>query len=411
MNRRQLLARPRRLGRQRFPAPARACRRPNAPGRHRRRLARPEQERPLLRRRAGRRLGGPQADIRYAVPLPTRPHGLLAEADGGLLVLGVRPGTWMLRCDGAGKLMQQIRLDDDGATASDLAAMPFSRRRRALLYTTETDLRDGRGRVGVRDRSTLKQSWPSGKPTASTRTSCCSTHEGHVIVANGGVPRTAEDKKFDLHRMEPSLVRLDAGSGKLLRQWRLDDPRLSLRHLAWNTASRRPPDAPGHRPPGRARRRHRSAKPRPYSPCSKATGCACRRAPTTASAMPATSPPPATAASSPRATRPGWPSSGSRRAGPTEHRRGDQGKPTPWPPGPARQGRRRAGRHRARPRPLAPHRPAALLPWPQPMALDNHWVLLGEGINPLMTRAAKPSIAHAYPIDFNNQLDAYDCYI
>jgi hypothetical protein len=43
------------------------------------------------------------ASIRYAIPLPTRPHGLLAEADGGLLVLGVRPGTWMLRCDGAGK--------------------------------------------------------------------------------------------------------------------------------------------------------------------------------------------------------------------------------------------------------------------------------------------------------------------
>ena len=47
--------------------------------------------------------------IRYAIPLPTRPHGLLAEADGGLLVLGARPGTWMLRCDGAGKLVREWR--------------------------------------------------------------------------------------------------------------------------------------------------------------------------------------------------------------------------------------------------------------------------------------------------------------
>jgi hypothetical protein len=47
-------------------------------------------------------------DIRYAVPLPTRPHGLLAEADGGLLVVGVRPGTWLLRCDGRGEVMQQL---------------------------------------------------------------------------------------------------------------------------------------------------------------------------------------------------------------------------------------------------------------------------------------------------------------
>jgi hypothetical protein len=94
--------------------------------------------------------------------------------------------------------------------------------------------------------------------------------QGHVIVANGGVPRTAEDKKYDLHRMEPSLVRLDAGSGKLLRQWRLDDPRLSLRHLAWNTARRRRQTRLGialqaeHATPC-------SAKPRPCSPCSKAT--------------------------------------------------------------------------------------------------------------------------------------------
>jgi hypothetical protein len=32
--------------------------------------------------------------------------------------------------------------------------MPNFRPMATLLYTTETDLRDGRGRVGVRDRST-----------------------------------------------------------------------------------------------------------------------------------------------------------------------------------------------------------------------------------------------------------------
>lgn len=57
---------------------------------------------------------------------------------------------------------------------------------------------------------------------------------GNLLVANGGVPRTPADKKIDLHRMNSSLVRLDAGNGRLLGQWRLDDPRLSLRHMAWN---------------------------------------------------------------------------------------------------------------------------------------------------------------------------------
>ena len=54
-------------------------------------------------------------EIRYSVPLPTRPHGLLAEADGGLLVTGVRPGTWLLRCDGKGEVTQQLRVDEEGS--------------------------------------------------------------------------------------------------------------------------------------------------------------------------------------------------------------------------------------------------------------------------------------------------------
>ena len=177
-----------------------------------------------------------QLSIRYALPLPTRPHGILAEADGGLLVLGVRPGTWMLRCDGGGKLMRQVRLDEDETTAR-LGGHATPSADGTLIYTTETDQRNGRGMVGVRDRRTLNKlaEWDSHGIDPHQ---LLLDAQGNVIVANGGVPRTVEDKKYDLQRMDPSLVRLDAGSGKLLRQWRLDDPRLSLRHLAWNTSSR-----------------------------------------------------------------------------------------------------------------------------------------------------------------------------
>lgn len=171
-------------------------------------------------------------EIRYAVPLPTRPHGLLAEADGGLLVIGVRPGTWLLRCDGKGDVTQQLRVDEEGTTAR-LNGHAVVAASGDVLYTTETDLKTGRGRIGVRDRRTLRK-------LAEFDTHGIDPHqllldrEGHLIVANGGVPRTPADKKFDLHRMDSSLVRLDATNGTLLRQWRLDDPRLSLRHLAWS---------------------------------------------------------------------------------------------------------------------------------------------------------------------------------
>ena len=174
-------------------------------------------------------------EIRYAVPLPTRPHGLLTEADGGLLVVGVRPGTWLLRCDGKGEVTQQVRVDEESATAR-LNGHVVVAAKSDVLYTTETDQKTGRGKIGVRDRQTLRK-------LAEFDTHGIDPHqllldrEGHLIVANGGVPRTPADKKLDLHRMDSSLVRLDAGNGTLLRQWRLDDPRLSMRHLAWNRSN------------------------------------------------------------------------------------------------------------------------------------------------------------------------------
>lgn len=60
---------------------------------------------------------------------------------------------------------------------------------------------------------------------------------GNLIIANGGVPRSLADKKFDLHRMDSSLVKLDSRNGSLLHRWKLDDPRLSQRHIAWSRAA------------------------------------------------------------------------------------------------------------------------------------------------------------------------------
>jgi hypothetical protein len=94
--------------------------------------------------------------IRYELPLPTRPHGLLPEADGGLLVIGVRPGAWMLRCDGSGKLMQQIRLSDE-SSATRLNGHAAVAQTGEVIFTTETDSKTGRGKIGVRDRLTLRK--------------------------------------------------------------------------------------------------------------------------------------------------------------------------------------------------------------------------------------------------------------
>ena len=173
----------------------------------------------------------------YTVPLPSRPHGLMAEADGGLLVCCARPGTWMLRCDGQGKLMQHIDVQGEGECR--LGGHVIASANGEQLYTTETDFSTGKGKIGVRDRRSLRK-------IAEWDTHGLDPHQllldaqGHLFVANGGIPRTPSDRKFDIHRMDASLVHIDSTYGRLLGKWKVHDPRLSLRHMAWSRAPQDP---------------------------------------------------------------------------------------------------------------------------------------------------------------------------
>ena len=152
----------------------------------------------------------------YTVPLPSRPHGLMAEADGGLLVCCARPGTWMLRCDGQGKLMQHIDVQGEGECR--LGGHVIASANGEQLYTTETDFSTGKGKIGVRDRRSLRK-------IAEWDTHGLDPHQllldaqGHLFVANGGIPRTPSDRKFDIHRMDASLVHIDSTNGRLLGKW------------------------------------------------------------------------------------------------------------------------------------------------------------------------------------------------
>ncbi len=173
--------------------------------------------------------GAGRLTIRSATPLPTRPHGVSADADGGLLVIGVRPGVWLMRTDGEGRVIRQANLDG-GPTRLGGHAIALGEH----LFCSETDVASGRGRIGVRHRHTLakEDEWDTHGIDPHQ---LVSDGRGCLLLANGGISRSIPgDRKLDLERMDSSLVRLDAGNGRLLAQWRLDDRRLSLRHLAWN---------------------------------------------------------------------------------------------------------------------------------------------------------------------------------
>lgn len=170
--------------------------------------------------------------IKAAVPVPTRAHGLLAEAGGGFLAVAVRPGRWLLRCDADGRVVQGHQLETETGGRS-LDGHACASADGAWIYTAETDADSGQGWVSVRERSSLRKvaQWPTH---GAEPHQLLLDADGQLMVANGGLLRGDGDKKRDVHRMDSSLVRLDTRTGERLGQWRLKDARLGVRHMAWS---------------------------------------------------------------------------------------------------------------------------------------------------------------------------------
>ena len=188
---------------------------------------------------------GAALQVRTALDVPTRAHGMWVEKNGTLLAVARRPGDWLLRWspgEKTGKAMAWGWIEPDRAFNGHVIASADGK----LLYTTETNLETGSGMIGVRDRESLEKitEWP---------THGMDPHEllldadGTLMVANGGIPALPETGRLKIHldRMDASLVRLDTRTGALLGQWRVSDKRLSLRHITWGPA---PPG--GQRPLG-----------------------------------------------------------------------------------------------------------------------------------------------------------------
>lgn len=177
--------------------------------------------------------------VRAALDVPTRAHGLLLEPVGTLLTVARRPGDWLLRWDRQGKAIAWRWIEPRRAFAGHVLASADGR----FLYTTELDLDAGTGLIGVRAAASLEKlaEWPTHGMDPHMLT-WDRTRPGALLVANGGVPTQPETGrvKRDLERMDSSVVRLDGHSGELVGQWRLDDPRLSLRHVAWGGSRDKP---------------------------------------------------------------------------------------------------------------------------------------------------------------------------
>jgi hypothetical protein len=183
-----------------------------------------------------------QWSLQRSLVVPTRAHGLWAEAGGSVLAVARRPGDWLLRWHPACGRTQWHWIDGDRRFNGHVIASADG----ATLWTTETDLDTAQGLLGVRDAKSLEK-------TGEWATHGMDPHQllalpqalgelpaGTLMVANGGIPTLPETgrSKRALGRMDASLVALHPDNGALLGQWRLNDPHLSIRHLAWDPLSR-----------------------------------------------------------------------------------------------------------------------------------------------------------------------------
>ena len=91
--------------------------------------------------------------VLWQQPLPGRAHGLTMLPDGSVAVVAVRPGRWLQCYTTTGALSRAIVLDDSAPRHFTGHAIASANGR--LLLTGETDPRDDRGYIGVRDAATF----------------------------------------------------------------------------------------------------------------------------------------------------------------------------------------------------------------------------------------------------------------
>jgi hypothetical protein len=165
------------------------------------------------------------------VELPFRAHQVLMDphVHHHAIAIARRPGEFIARIDLKGTRIVQLHAIDPEFLANGHALLDLETR---ALLVAESDSVTGAGALGVYDLDSLelrdRVSTLGIGPHALLRDS-----DGTLLVANGGVLTLAQSGRTALNAgsIDSSLVKLDA-RGALLGRWRLEDPNLSIRHLA-----------------------------------------------------------------------------------------------------------------------------------------------------------------------------------
>lgn len=175
-----------------------------------------------------------------SMQIPFRAHDTLLLSQHQSLSFGRRPHNQMIVCDFKNNEQHII----DANEGRHFYGHGCIDKKQNILFTGENAYGDGnlknnkgKGVVGIRDSKSFKligeyESYGIGP------------HDIHLmpdnktlVVANGGI-QTHPDygrRKLNLASMQPSLVFIDKDSGKKIDEYRLENPKLSIRHLSIST--------------------------------------------------------------------------------------------------------------------------------------------------------------------------------
>lgn len=167
------------------------------------------------------------------VALPARGHGVIAHPNkpGHGLIIARRPGYYAIEIDfTSGQIVRHIKPTQGqhffghGLFSSD----------GKYLITTENHTDTGQGKIVLRYSHNYRIANQFDSGGIGPHEALPMPDGKTMVVANGGIlthPDTPR-KKLNLDTMAPNLSYIDIRSGKILAQYQLDNPKLSIRHLA-----------------------------------------------------------------------------------------------------------------------------------------------------------------------------------
>ena len=178
---------------------------------------------------------GERGDLIASIELPDRGHDITYSREAGRGVVFARqPGTFAVVFDPAGQAAPITLTSPEGRHFYGHGVFSPDGK---LLYATESDFEAAQGVIGVYDAT------GDYKRIAEFPTYGTGPHElllmpdgKTLVIANGGIETHPDFGKAELNleTMDPSVAFVDAGSGSLIGQLRLEAGlhQLSIRHMA-----------------------------------------------------------------------------------------------------------------------------------------------------------------------------------